>query len=151
MCFPFALWETLKGLCYELESLPWWPALTDSSYRGLFMAGAREGIEEFVCMSEENRDSLCVCWCIFTCKNACVRGFTWCVCLVCVILSWVHFSCRCLAVMFISLTQTNKPGQSQSKTGNQWQAFYGSASLFVYPLCFLWTPSTQKPTLIYMN
>lgn len=31
VCLRSALWETLKGLCYKLQSLPWWPALTDSS------------------------------------------------------------------------------------------------------------------------
>lgn len=28
--FSFALWETLKGLCCQLESLPWWLVLTDN-------------------------------------------------------------------------------------------------------------------------
>lgn len=45
----FDLWETLKGLCYELQSLPWWPALTDSSYRGLFIARGQGG-HEGMCM-----------------------------------------------------------------------------------------------------
>lgn len=62
VCLAFALWETLKGLCYKLQSLPWWPALTDSSCRGLFIAGARESMKECICM--QNRECLCVCGCI---------------------------------------------------------------------------------------
>lgn len=142
---PFAMWETLKGLCNELESLPWWPALTDSSYRGLFMAGPGEGMKECVCKIKR----VCVCV-FFGCPFTSEHVHTY-MC-ECFLLS-AHQCQRSSSSRFVFLVELLlwclSQGHRQINQGrlNLNRAFYGSLSLLVYPVF----PLNSKHTLILLH